>query len=47
LGNTGYACTPYLMMPYPSPSTAAPRTLQHCPHKDKSDCGAVLWAMEG
>ena len=22
-GDSGYACTPYLMMPYPSPSTAA------------------------
>ena len=29
------------------PINSSTRTLQHSPHKDKSDCGAVLWAVEG
>ena len=29
------------------PINNSTRTLKHSPHKDNSDCGAVLWAVEG
>ena len=45
LGDSGYACTTYLMTPYPSPSTAAQENYNTA-HTDKSDYGAVLWAVE-